>query len=98
MYGRIGKLTAVPGQRAALVAILLRGSSDLPGCLSYVVAEDADDEDTIWVTEVWDSAASHRASLDQPSVREAISEGRLLIAGVETVAETRPAGGQGLPS
>ena len=32
----------------------------MPGCFSCVVAKDASDENTIWVTEVWDSMASQR--------------------------------------
>ena len=34
MYGLIGKMRAQPGQRDALVAILLAGTSSMPGCLS----------------------------------------------------------------
>ena len=60
MYGLIGKMTAKPGQRDALVAAILGGSGDMPGCRSYVVAEDAGDPDAIWVTEVWDDEAAHR--------------------------------------
>ena len=32
----------------------------MPGCLSYVVAKDPADENAIWITEVWDSQASHK--------------------------------------
>jgi len=35
----------------------------MPGCLSYVVAADATELDALWVTEVWESQASHQASL-----------------------------------
>ena len=96
MFGLIGKMTAQPGQRGALAAILRDGLTGMPGCLSYIVAEDPADADLIWVTEVWDSAESHAASLALPSVREAIGKGRPLIAGMERVAETRPVGGHGL--
>lgn len=63
MYGLIGKMTAAPNQRDALVAVLLEGVAGMPGCLSYVVATDPTDADAIWITEVWNSEASHRASL-----------------------------------
>jgi quinol monooxygenase YgiN len=96
MYGVIGKLRAVAGQRDALVAILLDGSADMPGCRSYVVAKDPADPDGIWVTEVWDSQASHQASLALPSVRAAIARGRPLIAGFAQRFETTPVGGHGL--
>jgi quinol monooxygenase YgiN len=96
MYGIIGKMNAVPGQRDALVAILLEGVAGMPGCLSYVVARDPEDADGIWITEVWDSQASHDASLSLPAVREAITRARPLIAGFGTRIVTQPAGGHGL--
>jgi quinol monooxygenase YgiN len=96
MYGLIGKLTAVPGARDALIAILLDAIADLPGCLSYVVAQDPRDADGVWITEVWDSEASHQASLSLPAVREAIARGRPLIAGFGERIVTAPVGGHGL--
>jgi quinol monooxygenase YgiN len=98
MYGLIGKIKAVPGQRDALVSILLEGTSEMLGCLSYIVASDSSDADAIWITEVWDSQESHRASLALPSVREAITRGKPLIAAFEQFTETRPVGGHGLPA
>jgi len=96
MYGLIGKMRAQPGQRDALVAILLDGVSGMPGCLSYVVAEDPQDADGLWITEVWDNQASHAASLSLASVRDAIAKARPLIAGFDSHTETRPLGGHGL--
>ena len=97
MYGLIGKMRAVAGQRDALIAILLEGTGEMPGCLSYVVAKDPADADAIWITEVWDSRASHAASLQLPAVRAAIQRGRPLIAGFDSGQETIPVGGVGLP-
>ena len=96
MYGLIGKMTAVSGQRAALAAILIDGVSGMPGCLSYIVAEDPVDGDALWITEVWIDQASHKASLSLPSVQDAIRRGRPLIAGMDRRQETRPLGGHGL--
>jgi quinol monooxygenase YgiN len=96
MHGLIGKIVAVPGQRDALVTILLDGVSGMPGCLSYVVATDPADEQAVWITEVWASAEDHKASLALPSVREAIAKGRPLIAGFDASTVTIPVGGHGL--
>jgi quinol monooxygenase YgiN len=96
MYGLIGKMTTVAGQREAFIAILLEGINDMPGCLSYVVAKDPADENSLWVTEVWDSEASHASSLTLPSVRSAIAKGRPLIAGFGERIVTSPVGGHGL--
>ena len=96
MYGLIGKMNAVPGQRDALAAILLDGTQAMPGCLSYVIARDPADESALWITEVWDSQASHKASLSLPSVQAAIAKGRPLIAGFSDRVETVPIGGYGI--
>lgn len=89
-FGMIGKMKAQPGKRAELVAILASGTGSMPGCCAYLIAEDAKDPDAIWITEIWDDAASHKASLQLPEVRAAIAKGRPLIAGFEISAETRP--------
>ena len=96
MYGLIGKMRATPGQRDALLAILLDGTDAMPGCLSYVIAQDPADADAIWITEVWTDAASHKASLSLPAVQQAIARARPLIAGFDSHIETVPVGGQGL--
>jgi quinol monooxygenase YgiN len=96
MYGLIGKLRSVPGQRDKLASILIEGIAAMPGCLSYVVAADATDPDALWVTEVWDSAANHRASLSLPAVQHAIARGKPLIASFVDRFETKPLGGFGL--
>ena len=96
MYGLIGKMRAQPGQRDALIAILLDGTAGMPGCLAYVIAKDAQDADAIWITETWNDLASHKASLSLPSVQAAIAKGRPLIAGFGERFETEPVGGHGL--
>jgi quinol monooxygenase YgiN len=96
MYGLIGKINALSRQREALINILLEGVNAMPGCLSYVVAEDPTDADAIWITEVWDSQESHQESLSLPAVQQAISKGRHLIAGFGERFETSPTGGYGL--
>jgi quinol monooxygenase YgiN len=97
VFGLIAKIKTAPGQRDALAAILVEGTAAMPGCLSYVVANDVADSDAIWVTEVWASRESHRASLSLPAVQQAIAKGRSLIAGFGERFETEPVGGQGLP-
>jgi len=96
MYGLIGKITTVPGQRDAFAAILLEGTGAMPGCLSYVVARDPADDNALWITEVWDSQASHKASLSLPVVQAAIAKGRPMIAGFSNRVETVPIGGYGI--
>jgi quinol monooxygenase YgiN len=96
MYGLFGKMTAKPGQRDALVAILTADVSSMPGCLSYIVALDPKDPDAIWITEAWDSQASHDNSLKLASVQAAIAKARPMIAGMDAGTVTTPVGGWGL--
>jgi quinol monooxygenase YgiN len=95
-YGLIGKMTAQPGKRAELAAILLEGVAGMPGCLSYVIANDPQNADLLWITEAWESREAHAASLSMRSVQEAIAKGRPLIADMTSIAETVPVGGHGL--
>ena len=96
MFGLIGRIQATPGDRDLLAEILISGVGGMPGCLSYVVARDPSDADTLWVTEVWTDRESHQASLALPSVRDAITRGRPLIASFGDRTETEPLGGHGL--
>ena len=96
MFGLIGKMNAAPGQRDALIAILLEGTARMPGCLSYIVAKDSSDDNAIWITEVWDNEASHKGSLALPSVQAAIAKAKPIIAGFGERFLTTPVGGVGL--
>jgi quinol monooxygenase YgiN len=96
MYGLIGKMKLAPGQRDTVIQLLLEGTRSMPGCLSYIVAEDPSDPNAIWVTEAWDSQVSHQASLKLPAVQQAISLARPHITGFGERFETIPVGGQGL--
>ena len=96
MYGLINKISTAAGRRDALAALLVEGTQAMPGCLSYVVAADAADVNALWITEVWDSQASHRASLSLPDVQAAIAKGRPMIAAFTSQVETVPIGGHGI--
>ncbi len=96
MYGLIGKMIAKPGQRDALVQLLLAGTGSMPGCRSYIIASDPSDVNGIWITEVWDTEADHDASLQSPQVQAAIREARPLIEGFGERFITTPLGGVGL--
>ncbi len=97
MYGLIGKMVAAENQRDTLIEIILGGVDSMPGCPSYVVAKDVANSDVIWITEVWDSKASHEASLSLPAVQASIQKAMALIAEFEETIETKPVGGTALP-
>jgi quinol monooxygenase YgiN len=47
VFGLIVKIKATAGQRDALMAILMEGTSGMPGCLNHIVAKDVADTDAI---------------------------------------------------
>jgi quinol monooxygenase YgiN len=98
MYGIIGKMELAAGKREVVVKALLDGIGSMPGCLSYIVAEDPTDENALWITEVWDSTENHQASLSLPAVQQAIAIARPHITGFGERFETVPVGGHGLPA
>jgi quinol monooxygenase YgiN len=94
VYGLIVKLLATPGQRDALVPLLLEGVNDIPGLKSFVVALDPTNPDALYVTEVWESKAHHQASFALLVVRDSIAKAEPLMAGMELQLETVPVGGK----
>lgn len=97
MYGLVNKFRAAPGKRDQLAALMLRKPGEtLPGCLSFIVANDPTDADAIWITEVWESEAAHKASLELPAVKESIKVGMPLIKDFVMHVETEVLGGIGL--
>jgi len=80
-YGRQGTIVAKAGQREALAAILLGSvrADAMPGCRLYLIGASEADADALLITEVWDNADAHKASLAVPAVREAIGRAMPLI-------------------
>jgi quinol monooxygenase YgiN len=96
MYGLIVKMTLAAGRREEMIALLKESAAAMPGCLSYVVAKDAADENILWVTEVWESAASHDASLSLPAVKNVIPQAKSMVTNFERVAVTNPVWDRGV--
>ncbi len=97
-FGLYGKIIAQPGQRDALVEVLLEAAAVLEtpaGCELYIINVSPTEPETIWVTEVWESKEDHAASLQLDAVKQIIQRGRPLIAGGERI-EVVPVGGKGL--
>ena len=98
-YGLCGIIKAQPGQRQALLEILLEAAdlvADLPGCEVWIVNTIPDDPDGIWITEVWRSEADHAASLAGDDVKAVIARAGPLIAGFGERFTLQPVAGKGL--
>lgn len=97
-FGYIGSMKVKPGHRAEVVAVLVAGADGLreAGCDLYVITESATDDDTVWVSEVWQSKEHHASSLQLPEVIAAVEKIMPLLTGEFTSQETRVAGGLGI--
>jgi quinol monooxygenase YgiN len=97
-YGYIGSMKAKPGHRDDVVSILLGGAGSLreAGCDLYIVSVSDADEDTIWVSEVWQTKEHHDASLQLPETKAAIGEVMPMLTGEFTSHELTVVGGLGV--
>jgi quinol monooxygenase YgiN len=97
-YGYIGSMKAKSGHRDDVVSILLSGVDRLRevGCDLYIVSVSDTDDDTIWVTAVWQSKAHHDASLQLPEAKAAIGKAMPMLTGEFSSQELTVAGGLGL--
>ena len=93
MYGLIARLTIASGKREEIIEVLAASTRDMPGCAAYVIAIDASDPDVLWITEVWDSQASHDGSLSLRAVQAALPQIQPHIVHFEKVAVTEPVAG-----
>jgi quinol monooxygenase YgiN len=82
-FANVGSLETKPGQRDAVVSILIRPMAGLKeaGCLLYEVGVSDAAPDTVFVSELWESPEAHRASLELDSVQAAIAVAIPLLSG-----------------
>ncbi|HEY2507378.1 MAG TPA: antibiotic biosynthesis monooxygenase family protein [Streptosporangiaceae bacterium] len=97
-YGYIGSMRTKDGHRDEVIQILLAGTDGLraAGCQLYAVCTDPEDGEKIWVTEIWDTATDHDASLQLPETRAAIGTAMPLLTGEFSRQELTVVGGLGV--
>lgn len=97
-YGYHGTLKAKEGKGPELAEILLQSASgNMPGCHSYIVAQDMNNEDILHISEVWETKDAHVNSLKVESVKAAISKAIPLLDGMpQKGTETWVLGGKGI--
>ena len=60
-----GRMTALPGRRDELIAVLLdgfRAGGENSGLLAYTINKAFDDPDAIWLTQLWIDKEAHDAT------------------------------------
>ncbi|MFF2275714.1 putative quinol monooxygenase [Agromyces sp. NPDC058126] len=82
-FANVGRLGVQPGARDQVIEILTRPGAELGqhGCLLYEVGFNDEQPDFVYVSELWESAEAHQASLELPEVRASIAEVMPLLSG-----------------
>ncbi len=93
MFSLYGKFTAHEGKRDELIGYILESADQLDGCKLYIVNKSPDDENAVYVYEVWESKEAHHASLDNEKVKTAIQKAMPLIAGMSDQTTLTPVEG-----
>jgi quinol monooxygenase YgiN len=95
---RYGKATAREGRGEELVERLLAAAEDLesdPGCELYLVNQQQDQPDVVWVTELWRSQADLDASLERIRGSDQVAATMALVQDWEMI-ELDLRGGKGV--
>lgn len=99
-YALLANLSTAPKDRDALVEILTQAvkiMETVDGCLQYILFKDADNDELVWISEIWESKAAHEASLTREDVRVLIGQAiPLLKAPPEAGIQLIPIVGKGL--
>ena len=94
---RYAKAVAKKGRGGDVAAALLTAADTLaddPGCELYLINRQADQPETIWVTEVWRSQADLDAARDRIRGSAGVAEVLEMVDSFETV-ELELLGGKG---
>jgi quinol monooxygenase YgiN len=97
-YGYFGSMKTRPGHRDEIVDLLVGGAGNLraAGCLLYAVGVSDTQDDTILVSEIWESREHHDRSLQLPEVKAAIGRAMPVLTGEFTRQEMTVVGGLGV--
>lgn len=98
MHALLNRLTARSGQRNRVIELLVESGKAFDGndaCLLYLVTESIDDEDVIWVFDLWTSADEHKQALAQPELKPYIDKAVPMLVGMPEQMGLRLVGGKG---
>ncbi|WP_055588307.1 putative quinol monooxygenase [Streptacidiphilus griseoplanus] len=83
MFSVYGRMTALPGRRDELIAVLrdgFRAGGYDTGLLNYSINTAFDDPDTIWLTQLWINKEAHDATTRSEPVAAVSSQVPPLLA------------------
>lgn len=93
--GVVAHIMAKPGQRDALIEAL-RPLAQMEGLIDIVVAEDPENADGIWLTEIWESKELHDKAASGPVFTAAMVKMKPVMLSIDRNYKTRPIHGNRL--
>jgi quinol monooxygenase YgiN len=100
-FAQHSRIRARPGKRDDLVAKFVEISviqRDNPACELSLVSTSPDDEDAVFLTEVWSSAKEHERARHSPEVQAWSADMPQLVDGPPETIPLAVVGGKGLPA
>jgi quinol monooxygenase YgiN len=100
-FAQHSRLRARPRKRADLIAKFLEipvMQADNPACELTIVSSSPEEEDTVFLTEVWSSAEDYERARQSPEVQDWAAEMPSLVAGPPQITPLVIEGGKGLRS
>ena len=94
-FALLNKLTAKPGRRDEVVAILLESGrlfEKNEACQLYLVTVANDDPDAIWVVDLWSTREEHAEALKDPALRPYVEQAMQALEGRPEQIEVDPRG------
>lgn len=98
-YALYTRFLTHPGRGHELVNILLKANkivSGAKGCRLYIVNQDTENDDHIWVTELWETQEDHAISLALDGCKELITEATPLLASPPEQIALKAVAGKGV--
>lgn len=96
-YCLINKMTVKPDMRDEVVKIMLEAGqpfNDNPNCFLYLLSESIEDENVIWVQDIWKDQKSHQAAMETPEMMQFVKKSIPLLECMPEQFEIKPVGGK----
>jgi quinol monooxygenase YgiN len=99
-FAQHSKIRARPGRRDQLLAKFLEipvMQADNPACELTIVSSSPDEDDVVYLTEIWTSAEEHERARQSAVVQEWATDMPSLVAGPPEITPLSVEGGKGIP-
>lgn len=96
--GVVAKITSAPGKRPELVEALKNAFTNVdgePGTLHYILSEDKEDENLLWMWEMYTDQAAVESHMGSPWFKEWGPQLAPFMGGRPELIFVKPIGGKG---